>query len=206
MPDTPVSLGIIIDMSASMGSLAAIAHSLRWIASEATHQAGGAVAVAGWSSGAAWPVQAPGERDPLIREPWCMAGHHAFSASFWLVEEALGLMSAEGARTLLVFTDYELIESYEQAAANTIIPMCLRAGIGVVSVTPNNEYARGYAPAADNGVSRMIEVDPTTPTVDRWTSPTPEEERDHAVKVAAGLAPMLARSIREVAEEAGARR
>ena len=190
MPDTPVSVGIVIDMSASMGDLAAIAHSLRWIASEACHQAGGEVAVAGWTGGAAWPIQAPGERDRKIREPWCQAGHHAFTASFWLVEEALGLMEAEGARTLLVFSDYQLIESYEQSAAATIIPMCLRAGVGVVSVVPNLLAAAARCPAADNGVSKMIEM------------PGGSEDPSAA---AARLAPLLARSVREAAEAASSK-
>ena len=184
MPDTPVSLGVVIDMSASMEGLAKIAHSLRWMATEATHEAGGKVAVAGWSAGHAWPLQAPDERDRLIRQPECEAGHHAFTASWWLVNQALNLMDGDGARTLLVFTDWWL-DGSEVAAARKILVDCERAGVGVVSVVDDIGSATRFVPEANMGAARMIEA---------------PSHGDHPEKAAIELMPLLAESIREAAE------
>ena len=192
-PDTPVSVGIIIDMSASMQDLAEIAHSLRWIIGEAVSLAGGEVAAAGWTGGGTYPLQAPGEKDRVVIAPRCLRGHHAFTDSWWLLDEALGLTDSgrDGARVLLVFSDL-IIDYHEREATEAIYREARMAGVGVVTVSPDGPYSVNEIPSSSGGSAVMMDV-----------SGSVGAGAGSADVEAAKLAGLLGRKIREAAELAG---
>ena len=194
MPDTPVSVGIVMDLSPSMTDLCLVGHSLRWMLAEAVHGVGGQVAAAGFIGGA-WPMQAPGERDPLVREWPISTGTHSFRDALLLVDGGLGLLDGDGARVLFVFGDYEW-ESPELAAAQSLVLECERHGVGVVSVLPNGLSTRAAraVPGAFNGHSEVIE------TVAGLGLGSVKHQREVAVAEAVRLLPLVVRSVRRVAE------
>ena len=203
---TPVKVGFIGDLSASMGQSALIMESLIYMVTETVKLAGGEVAVAGFLDGA-WPLQLPGERPSVVCEYPTMTGHHAFADCFWLVESALDLLGSDGARVLLTFSDLQLYGkpgsgtavnpecgSPEVVFANGAFAELEREGVGSVVVMEQSdmEWARSHVPSAFRGGSaRVVPFDtPDYSSVDR----------EVAIEVAVGLLPLVVKAVVDAAE------
>jgi hypothetical protein len=134
-PKTKIKVGILLDISASMGGHAALGCSLAWVLAEATRRVRGDVAVVA-ASNEVWPLVAPDEVQPGVIVTGTSAGGHDMGGGVLALDGALDLIEGEGARVLVVFSDGQF-----DTTRTKLLPLLGEAGVQVLWIEPKQLYA-----------------------------------------------------------------
>jgi hypothetical protein len=131
--DAPLSVGILTDVSGSMGMGQEPSGVLSWVTSEAVRRVQGKVASALFGDDA-YGVVRSGERQSQVKIFTADGGWERFSKAFDAVDGDLGLLSGDGARVLVIFSDGHFVRSAEANYANKVMALCESRGVSVVWV------------------------------------------------------------------------
>jgi Mg-chelatase subunit ChlD len=129
-PRTPIKVGFLLDISASMARPAALGAALSWVVAEAVARVDGKVACVAWSRGH-YGLVAPGERSQRIIEVTTVGGFHDIESGLLMADAALDLIDGDGARILVVFSDGQ----FSDREYTPYLAEAVRAGVTVVFVT-----------------------------------------------------------------------
>lgn len=136
---TPIKVGIMCDVSGSMGSAQEPLGVARWVLSEAIHMVNGSVAAALFGTDG-HPIQAPHERVRNIEIYEAYGSHENYMQGFRLIDSALDLIDGDGARLLVIITDGHFVLEEAVDYAEVTMDMCRRAGVAVVWMSVSSDY------------------------------------------------------------------
>lgn len=132
--ETTLTVGIMSDVSGSMGSLTAPLASASWIMATAGHRVQANVASVVFGDSVT-PIVYPGKAPAQVTQFSAHGGSEAFKSGFLALEGALGLLSGSGARLLVVASDNHLVNSVDSQFRTAVLPKLLAAGVGVLWVS-----------------------------------------------------------------------
>lgn len=138
---TPISVGIMCDISGSMSRAQLPLAVARWVLANAIHQVNGTVATVLFGNHG-HPIQAPHERVSKIEVYDADGGHENYVEGFSLIDSALDLIDGHGARLLVIITDGHFVLEEAVEYAEVTMDMCRRAGVAVVWMTLSEYFAR----------------------------------------------------------------
>lgn len=129
--DTPdFTVGVIVDISGSMGGVMAEMASTAWVLAEAVNKIQGTASVV-YMGNDAFPVLRPGERQKQVQQYSAADGTECFELAFRALDGRINLVGGSGARLLLVVSDGNYT-SKESLNAQRLIPEALKDGVVVV--------------------------------------------------------------------------
>lgn len=131
--DPTLSVGIMVDISGSMGAAMQPMASVAWILSEAVRRIQGRAAMVYYGQGV-FPVLKPGQHLDHVNVYSAPDGTEKFDQAFKALDGSLNLLTGSGARMLVVVSD-GCYTSSETKAAVEWIAACHRAGVAVTWVT-----------------------------------------------------------------------
>lgn len=155
---TDIAFGLMFDASGSQGGVQATVATARWILTEAMDQVNGKVAAVRFGAQAR-PIQAPGEKLTKVEEYDAHDGWENFADAFPLLEAALPLLDAEGARLLCVVTDGYFNDEHAVEYAERTMDACAEAGVAVIWL----DAGRGFARPDAYGHGQIISIGDMTP-------------------------------------------
>jgi hypothetical protein len=138
---TPLSVGIMCDISGSMAAAQEPLAVARWVLADALHQVQGTVATVLFGNHA-HPIQAPREHVRDIQVYDGMGGHENYMDGFALVDSALDLIDGDGARLLVIITDGHFVLREARQYAEETMDMCRAAGVAVIWLKITDYFAR----------------------------------------------------------------
>jgi hypothetical protein len=140
--DPNLTIGVMVDISGSMGSAMEPMASAAWILSEAVRRVQGKVAMTYYGSDI-FATLNPGQHLTDVNVYSAPDGTEQFDKAFKATNGALELLSGSGARLLVVVSDGAYRESQSRAARNWIA-RCAQAGVGVlwIGAGSHGEYAK----------------------------------------------------------------
>lgn len=138
---TPLSVGIMCDVSGSMSGAQEPLAVARWVLADALHQVQGSVATVLFGA-QAHPIQAPHERQKDVEIYYAGDGWENYVDGFSLIDSALNLIDGEGARLLAIITDGHFNDQKAVEYAEITMDMCRRSGVAVVWVDVSGYFAR----------------------------------------------------------------
>lgn len=127
--DPTLTIGVMVDISGSMGSAMQPMASAAWILSEAARRIDGRTAMV-YFGASVFPVLRPGQHLDQVNVYTAPDGTEQFSTAFSALDGALNLTRGTGARLLFVVSD----TCYREEQANIArqrIPAAVRAGVAV---------------------------------------------------------------------------
>jgi hypothetical protein len=133
-PRTPIKVGFVLDGTASMSSQLLLGGSCAWAVQTAVANVNGSSATSLMTCGA-WPVHGPGDGPqpgPLVLP--ATGGAHPLGRAISQVNAALNLSGGDGARVLVLFTDYYVDDP--EAVSEMLAALASR-GVHIISVMPN---------------------------------------------------------------------
>lgn len=161
-PFTRLDVGIIADLSGSMGGLMKPLASARWVLAQAIHMIQGRVASVAMGQ-IGWPLQRPGETQRMVTTYRANQPHENFTDSFSLIDAALDLIDGpKGAKVLVIMTDGAFVVPSYAKYAEEMISTCERAGVAVIWVTFGRFNRLDLY--SKNGLGRLIDAQGMTPT------------------------------------------
>lgn len=129
--ETPITVGILTDVSGSMGAAAEPSAVLTYVLSNAVTKVDGTVATATFGNQGYLVNRAHEVADKV--QPWAaLDGTEAFREGALLLDAELRLISGSGARVLVIFTDSYLVNNADERYAQTFMGLCKKAGVAVV--------------------------------------------------------------------------
>lgn len=150
--EPPVTVGILTDISGSMGMAEEPSASLSWVMAEATRRVHGKVATVLFGVKAHGIVRA-GARQDRVNVYSASDGHEAFKTAFEALDGELDLLNAPGARVLVIFSDAHLVNDVHAAYAYKAMAWCKERGVAVVWINPNYEGSFSH----NHGFGEVIE-------------------------------------------------
>jgi len=153
--DPNLTIGVMVDISGSMGDAMEPLASAAWILSEATRRVQGKVAMVYYGSGV-FPTLKVGQHLTEVNVYSAPDGTEKFDEGFQAIDGALNLLHGEGARLLVVVSDGEYT-STEQRKAKQWIERCGRAGVGVLWIGAGHygETGKHYVNGRESQFIRM---------------------------------------------------
>jgi hypothetical protein len=127
---TPLTVGIIADVSGSMSSSVNAVSTAAWMLSEGVNRVHGKTATV-LMGDTAYGLIKPGERHELIPRYNACFGYEAFKDSYDAVDGLLNLSGGRGARILFVVTDSCLVSGEHEKYAWTAMKEAKAAGVQV---------------------------------------------------------------------------
>lgn len=127
---TPLTVGIIADVSGSMGSSVQSVSTAAWMLSEAVCRVNGRTSTVLMGNDAYGLIR-PGERMKSIPRYNATGGFEAFRYAYDAVDGSLNLVSGRGARILFIATDACFVSSEHEKYAWKAMEECKRAGVQV---------------------------------------------------------------------------
>lgn len=128
--DPNLTIGVMVDISGSMGDAMEPMASAAWILSEATRRVQGKTAMVYYGSGV-FPTLKPGQHLTDVNVYSAPDGTEKFGEAFKAIDGALNLLHGSGARLLVIVSDGEYTGD-EQRNAKKWIARCAKAGVGVL--------------------------------------------------------------------------
>ncbi|MFF9786291.1 VWA domain-containing protein [Streptomyces nigrescens] len=128
--EPPISVGVAVDVSGSMGQYTSILASASWIFAHGTHEVAGTAATVAFGS-AVTPIVSPGQRPAQVTEFTANDGTHRFSEAVNALDGALHLSRPVGARVLAVVSDGHW-EPVELRGGERLVQRLARAGVRVL--------------------------------------------------------------------------
>lgn len=154
--DPNLTIGVMVDISGSMGSAMEPMASAAWILSEAVRRVQGKVAMTYFGSDI-FSTLNPGQHLTDVTVYSAPDGTEQFDKAFKATNGALELLSGSGARLLVVVSDGAYRESQTRAVKKWIA-RCANAGVGVlwIGAGRHGEYAqRAYCDNSGAVYTRM---------------------------------------------------
>ena len=156
---TPLTIGILTDISGSMRSAMEPLASAQWVLSNAGMHIDAKVASVhfGIKVHGVTPAGVR-ERDVRVFEP--SDGHEAFKNAALAIDRELNLLDGNGARVLFIASDGHFVRPLHEAYARTFIPLAMRRGVAVMFLDFTNSMGKGSygAPVIDCKGKTPIEV------------------------------------------------
>lgn len=129
--ETPVTVGILTDVSGSMSYLAEPSAVTTYVVSQAVGTIEGKVATATFGN-EGYLVNRAYERTPKV-QPWAAKdGIEAFREGALLLDAELTLLDGDGARILIIFTDAQLVNGEDATYAATFMRLCKQKNVAVI--------------------------------------------------------------------------
>jgi len=136
-----LTVGIMVDISGSMGSAMEPMATTAWVMSEAGYRVQAKTAMVYYGS-AVFPTLKPGERQSEVRIYTAPDGTEKFDEAFCALDGSLNLLYGAGARLLVVVSD-GCYTAPQIAAAKKWVKRCEEAGVGVLWLPfDHGHYAR----------------------------------------------------------------
>jgi VWA domain containing CoxE-like protein len=128
--EPPVSVGVAVDVSGSMGQYTSILASASWIFAHGTHEVSGTAATVTFGS-AVTPIVSPGQRPAQVTEFTANDCTHRFTEAVNALDGALSLSRPVGARVLAIVSDGHW-EPVELRGGARLVQRLARAGVRVL--------------------------------------------------------------------------
>jgi hypothetical protein len=143
-----LSVGIMCDISGSMGSAMKPMATTAWVMSEATRRIQGKCAMVYYGNDV-FPTLKVGQKLDKVSVYTASDGTEKFYKAFQAIDGALNLLHGNGAKLLVIVSDGEYT-SDETRLAKEVIKKCEKAGVGVLWLPFDNGYrarelGQGYA-------------------------------------------------------------
>jgi hypothetical protein len=128
--DPTLTIGVMVDISGSMGDAMQPMATTAWVMSEAVRRVQGRAAMVYYGQDV-FPTLKPGQHLPEVNVYTAPDGTEKFNKAFKALDGSLNLLHGNGARLLVVVSD-GCYTAEESRAARTWIDACQRAGVGVL--------------------------------------------------------------------------
>jgi hypothetical protein len=128
--DPNLTVGVMVDISGSMGGAMEPMASAAWILSEAVKRVQGKVAMTYYGSGV-FPTLKPGQHLPEVNIYSANDGTEEFDQAFQVTDGMLTLLHGSGARLLVIVSDGEYRYDQRQAVQKWL-DRCGRSGVAVL--------------------------------------------------------------------------
>jgi hypothetical protein len=153
--DPNLTIGVMVDISGSMGDAMEPMASAAWILSEATRRVQGKTAMVYYGSGV-FPTLRPGQHLTDVNVYNAPDGTEKFGEAFKAIDGSLNLLYGSGARLLVVVSDGEYTGD-EKRNAKKWIDRCAKAGVGVLWIGAGHygETGRNYVNGRESQYIRM---------------------------------------------------
>ena len=138
---TPLTLGIMCDISGSMYEAMEPLAVARTVCAVAMHQVQGTVATVLFGN-KAYGIQAPHEMISDVEVYEADGSCENFVDGFSMVDSAIDLIDGEGARLLVIITDGHFVLESAVTWAEKTMDMCRKSGVAVIWLTMDNYFAR----------------------------------------------------------------
>lgn len=136
--DPTLSIGVMVDISGSMGEAMEPMASVAWILSEATRRVQGRAAMVYYGNNV-FPTLKPGQHLDQVKVYSAPDMTEKFDKAFKALNGGLNLLNGSGARLLVVVSDGEYTDP-EQTAARRWLTACERDGVGVLWLSFPSRY------------------------------------------------------------------
>lgn len=136
--DPTLSIGVMVDISGSMGSAMKPMASTAWIMSEAAYRVQAKFAQVYYGNDVFY-VSKPGARMPEVNVYTASDGTEVFNRAFKAVDGAVNLLHGSGARLLVIVSDGEYTPD-ETAYCKRWMTACKEAGVAVIWI-PFDAYS-----------------------------------------------------------------
>jgi hypothetical protein len=155
--DPELTIGVMVDISGSMGSAMKPMASAAWILSESVRRIQGKVGMVYYGSDV-FATLKPGQHLDKVAVYSAPDGTEKFDKGFQAIDGALNLLNGRGARLLVIVSDGHYVHD-EKEAAEKWIARCRRAGVGVLWIGAGRagEYATRYCTTGGAVFTRMKE-------------------------------------------------
>lgn len=140
--ETPLTVGIMSDVSGSMTAVQPAIGSAVWVIANAVYRLSGAKAAALYFGSKITPGLSVGQHPKLVRVFTGRGGREDFDGGFKALDGELNLLNGKGARVLVVASDGHYTPE-QRAARDKWTAKCVRSGVAVVwlALTPNPDVA-----------------------------------------------------------------
>jgi hypothetical protein len=145
--DPTLRLGVMVDISGSMGSAMEAMATTAWVMGEAGHRIQAKTAMVYYGSGV-FPTLRVGQRLDQVRVFSAPDQTEEFGEAWKALDGELGLTFGDGVRMLVVVSDGQYRETQIEAA-RIALQECKRNGVAVLWITPKGCWG--------NGAARIIE-------------------------------------------------
>lgn len=142
----PLTAGIAVDVSGSMGWAADTLSSVAWVIAQAAHRVGGRSATVAFGA-AVTPIIAPGRPPSRVTGLAAHDGWEAFVEATRALDGALALATDVGARVLVVVTDGHLVGPGQLPEGARLVRRLTGAGVRVVHLSLSGTRTRPLAGA-----------------------------------------------------------
>lgn len=161
--DDPVlNIGVMVDISGSMGHAMESMATTAWVLSEAVRRVQGRAAMVYYGNDV-FPTLKPGQHLDRVSVYTATDMTEKFDKAFKALNGGLNLLSGSGARLLVVYSDGEYT-SIETEAARRWVKACRSAGVGVLWI--GHDASKNYgAQAILRGLGAEFISVPSNPTV-----------------------------------------
>lgn len=130
--DPNLTVGVLVDISGSMGYAMEPMASTAWIMSEAVKRVQGKVSMVYYGD-SVFPTLMPGQHLDKVQVYTAPDGSEAFNKAFEALNGKINLLDSSGARLLVVVSDI-YYGGWERERTRYWMERCARAGVGVVVV------------------------------------------------------------------------
>jgi hypothetical protein len=132
--DNPqLKVGVMVDISGSMGDAMEPMAVTAWVLSEATKRVQGRAAMVYYGNDV-FPTLKPGQSLPEVQVYTAPDGTEKFDKAFKALDGAMNFLHGDGARMLVVVSDGHYTHEETQAATKWV-ERCYKAGVGVLWLT-----------------------------------------------------------------------
>jgi len=158
--DPTLTVGVLVDISASMRAAMEPMAISAWVMSEATHRVQGKSAMVYYGTGV-FPTLKPGQRLREVNIYSASDNTENFEDAFAAIDGSLNLLYGTGARLLVIVSDGQY-RTNQLLAAKKAVEDCKRNGVGVLWLNfSNNDF---YIKQLLENNGEIVSVDTTDPT------------------------------------------
>lgn len=139
--DPTLTIGVMVDVSGSMGTAMNPMASIAWILSEAGHRVQAKTAMVYYGSGV-FPTLKVGQRLAEVNVYSAPDGTEEFGQAYSALDGTLNLVAGEGVRMLVIVSDGNY-RSDQEKEVEKAIKECQRNGVAVLWISPKECYSHG---------------------------------------------------------------
>jgi hypothetical protein len=155
--DPNLTVGVMVDISGSMGAAMNPMATTAWVMSEAVRRVQGKVAMVYYGSGV-FPTLRPGEHLEKVRIYTAPDGTERFDEAFQALNGGLQLLGGQGARLLVIVSDFCYTPD-QTTAAHKWLARCKQDGVAVICLPfGNSSYAEAMAENTSNDMRVLTTV------------------------------------------------